>query len=233
MWIRSLSSTRNQVEFSSLVPTLRAAEKFEKSHLSSPEVAPLVYAAEIFYVDGYFLTHGTESILDLGRKAAADSKVFALNLSAPFIVQSFNAQLQSVLPYCDIIIGNETEAKAYASATGFPEPQNLVATARAIALSPKVNMSQPRIVVITRGPESTVLVSSADSDNVKMYKVTPVPDGEIVDTNGAGDAFAGGFLGALVVGKNLDDCVEVGHKMGAMCVQMAGPQFKWPKVQIL
>ncbi|KAI6163652.1 Ribokinase-like protein [Pisolithus thermaeus] len=217
----------------SLVPTLRAAEKFEKSHLSSPEVAPLVYAAEIFYVDGYFLTHGTESILDLGRKAAADSKVFALNLSAPFIVQSFNAQLQSVLPYCDIIIGNETEAKAYASATGFPEPQNLVATARAIALSPKVNMSQPRIVVITRGPESTVLVSSADSDNVKMYKVTPVPDGEIVDTNGAGDAFAGGFLGALVVGKNLDDCVEVGHKMGAMCVQMAGPRFKWPKVQIL
>ncbi|KAI6031247.1 Ribokinase-like protein [Pisolithus microcarpus] len=213
----------------SLVPTLRAAEKFEKSHLSSSEVAPLVDAAEMFYVDGYFLTHGTESILDIGRKAAAASKVFVLNLSAPYVVQSFNAQLQSVLPYCDFIIGNETEAEAYASTTGFPEPQNLVATARTIALSPKTNMSKPRIVVITRGPKPTVLVSSAEPDNVKVYEVTPIPDSLIVDTNGAGDAFAGGFLGALVVGKDLDDCVGVGHKMGAMCVQLVGPQFKWPK----
>ncbi|KAI6012672.1 Ribokinase-like protein [Pisolithus orientalis] len=204
----------------SLVPTLRAAEKFEKSHLSSPEVAPLVDAAGYIYVDGYFLTHGTES-------------VFALNLAAPFIAQSFIAQLQSVLPYCDIIIGNETEAEAYASATGLPEPKNLVLTARAIALLPKANPKQPRIVVITRGPEPTVLVSSVDSNNVKVYKVTPIPDSLIVDTNGDGDAFAGGFLSALIAGKNLDECVEVGHKMGAMCVQMVGPQFKWPKVQIL
>ncbi|KAI6136133.1 Ribokinase-like protein [Pisolithus sp. B1] len=136
-------------------------------------------------------------------------------------------------PTATLSLGTRLKPKHMPPQQAFPEPQNLVATARAIALSPKVNMSQPRIVVITRGPESTVLVSSTDSDNVKMYKVTPVPDGEIVDTNGAGDAFAGGFLGALVVGKNLDDCVEVGHKMGAMCVQMVGPQFKWPKVQVL
>ncbi|KIK29972.1 hypothetical protein PISMIDRAFT_671957 [Pisolithus microcarpus 441] len=217
----------------SLVTTLRAAEKFEKSHLSSPEVAPLVEAAKVFYVEGFFLTHGTESILEVSKKASASSKVFALNLSAPFIAQFFNVQLQSVLPYCDIIIGNETEAEAYASATGLPEPKNLVATAKAIALLPKANMSQPRIVIFTHGAESTVLVSSAEIDNAKVYQVTPIPDDQIVDTNGAGDAFAGGFLGALVAGKNLDDCVEAGHKMGAMCVQLVGPQFKLPKVQIL
>ncbi|KAI6015647.1 Ribokinase-like protein [Pisolithus marmoratus] len=217
----------------SLVTTLRAAEMFERSHLSSPEVAPLVDAAKVFYVEGFFLTHGTESILEISKKASAASKVFALNLSATFIAQSFNAQLQRVLPYCDIIIGNETEAEAYASATGLPEPQNLVATAKTISRLPKANPKQPRIVVITRGPEPTVLVSSADSDNVKVYEVIPIPDSQIVDTNGAGDAFAGGFLGALVAGKNLDDCVEVGHKMGAMCVQLVGPQFKWPKVQVL
>lgn len=47
----------------------------------------------------------------------------------------------------------------------------------------------------------------------------PLKDEQIVDTNGAGDAFAGGVLGALVAGKALDEAVEVGHKMGAMCVQ--------------
>ncbi|KAI6133701.1 Ribokinase-like protein [Pisolithus croceorrhizus] len=200
----------------SLVTTLRAAEKFEKSHLSSPEVAPLVDAAKVFYVEGYFLTHGTETILEVSKKASASSKVFALNLSAPFIAQFFNVQLQSVLPYCDVIIGNETEAEAYASAMGLPEPKDLAATARAIALSPKANMSQPRIVIFTHGAESTVLVSSADPDNAKVYKVTPIPDDQI-----------GGFLEPRLI------AVDAGHKMGAMCVQLVGPQFKWPKVQIL
>ena len=55
--------------------TLRAAEKFEVSHLSSPEVTPLVEAAKIFYVEGYFLTHGLESVLHIAKKATEGSKV--------------------------------------------------------------------------------------------------------------------------------------------------------------
>ena len=60
---------------SSLVTTLRVAEKFEKSHLSSPEVAPLVEAAKVFYLEGYFLTHGAESALELAKKSSEASKV--------------------------------------------------------------------------------------------------------------------------------------------------------------
>ncbi len=45
-------------------------------------------------------------------------------------------------------------------------------------------------------------------------------DSEIVDTNGAGDAFAGGLLAALVLEKSLDDAIDVGHKMGSMSVQL-------------
>ena len=60
---------------SSLVTTLRAAEKFEKSHLSSPEVAPLIDGAKVFYVEGYFLTHGTESALEIAKKASETGKV--------------------------------------------------------------------------------------------------------------------------------------------------------------
>ncbi|KIM69958.1 hypothetical protein SCLCIDRAFT_494404 [Scleroderma citrinum Foug A] len=216
----------------SLVTTLRAAEKFEKSHLSSPEVAPLVDAAKVFYVEGFFLTHGTESVLEVSKKASEASKVFVLNLSAPFIPQFFGAQLSSVLFYCDIIIGNETEAEAYATAAGLKDPKDLVATARAIATLPKANKAR-RIVIFTHGPKSTILVSSEDPANPKEYKVTPIPDEQIVDTNGAGDAFAGGFLGAFVAGKTIDECVEVGHKLGAMSVQLVGPQYKQPKVPIL
>lgn len=48
--------------------------------------------------------------------------------------------------------------------------------------------------------------------------MTALSASQIVDTNGAGDAFAGGFYGGLVSGKNVDEAVEIGHKLGAMCV---------------
>lgn len=217
----------------SLVTTLQAAEMFEQSHLSSPVVAPLVDAANVFYVEGFFLTHGASIVLELSKKASAASKTFVLNFSAPFIPQFFGTQLQSILPYCDIIIGNETEAEAYAAANGLPDTKDLAAIAKAVAISPKSNKSRPRVVIFTHGAESTILVSSAEPDSPKVFKVSPIDDKLIVDTNGAGDAFAGGFLGAYVAGKSFDECVEVGHKMGAMCVQLVGPQFPWPKVSVL
>lgn len=37
-----------------------------------------------------------------------------MNLSAPFIAQFFKAQVDEILPYVDILIGNESEAEAYA-----------------------------------------------------------------------------------------------------------------------
>ena len=64
----------------SLVTTLAAAEKFEREHLASPTVAPLVDAAKVFYVEGYFLTHGTESALEIAKKASAAGKVRQLLL---------------------------------------------------------------------------------------------------------------------------------------------------------
>ncbi|KAF5385057.1 hypothetical protein D9615_001090 [Tricholomella constricta] len=211
--------------YRSLVTDLRAAEKFDQSHLSSPAVAPLIEAAKFFYVEGYFLTHGTASILELSQKAAAAGKAFAINLSAPFIPQFFKAQLQQVLPFCDIIIGNEAEAESWASANGLPDPKDLAGIAKAIAILPKTNASRPRVVVFTQGARSTILVTSTEPDSPKVFPVNPLQDEEIVDTNGAGDAFAGGFIGAYVAGKSLDECVEVGHVLGRMSVpSTVGPR---------
>ena len=141
-----------------------------------------------------------------------------LNLSAPFIPQFFGVQLQQIIPYCDIIIGNEDEAAAWAEATGFPD-KDLGAIAKALANQPKANPARPRTVIITHGAESTTVVTAGDAEP-KVFPVHALTDAEIVDTNGAGDAFAGGFLGAYVAGKNLEECVEAGHKLGAMCVQL-------------
>ena len=60
----------------SLIATLRIADKFEKSHLLSSEVAPLVESVKFYYMDGYFLTHGLESAFYLSSKSATAGKVF-------------------------------------------------------------------------------------------------------------------------------------------------------------
>ena len=65
----------------SLVATLRVAEEFDKSHLLSPEVAPLVDCVKVCYMDGYFLTHGLESALYLSSKFAAAGKVISFSIN--------------------------------------------------------------------------------------------------------------------------------------------------------
>jgi len=228
----------------SLCTTLQAAEMFSPSHLSSPEIAPLVSAAKFFYVGGFFLTHGVESTLELAKHAASTGKVFALNLSAPFIPQFFKAQLQQILPYVDILFGNESEAASYAAADGLPT-EDVAKIATALASLPKINASRPRLVVITQGSDSTIVASSEPSDsktlpnlttedaNPKVFPVQKLAAEQIIDTNGAGDMFAGGFMGAYVLGKSLEQCVDTGHALGAMCVQQVGPTLKFPKVTVL
>ncbi|CCO37344.1 adenosine kinase [Rhizoctonia solani AG-1 IB] len=216
----------------SLVTTLRAAEMFDKSHLSSPEVAPLVDGAEFYYVGGFFLTHGVESALEVAKKAATAGKTFALNLSAPFICQFFGVQLGQVLPYVDILFGNESEAAAWAAANGLASDTPLQEIAKTLANLAKHNPSRQRTVVITSGPDATIVAKSGHGEEPKTYAVTRLADNEIVDTNGAGDMFAGGFMGAIVAGKSIDEAVEVGHKLGAMCVKTIGPQLQFPKVNV-
>ncbi|KAJ8454352.1 hypothetical protein ONZ45_g19342 [Pleurotus djamor] len=213
----------------SLVSTLRAARKFNITHFNEPHVFASLNAAKVFYVEGYFLTHGLDCVLDLGSRATMRSTdTFVLNLAAPYLLHSYNNEVKQVLPYCDIVIGNEAEAFAYGASNNVP--QDLHKIAQSISMLPKANPAKPRVVIFTQGAEATIYVTSYPTTgvpgDVKVVPVKPLEDGEIGDTNGAGDAFAGGFLAGWILGKNMQECVEIGHKMG-------GPQFKWPKVQVV
>lgn len=215
----------------SLVTRLGAAEKFTPDHLATADVQKLLDNAKYFYVGGFFLTHGVESTLIVAKKASERGVPFSINLSAPFIPQFFKDQLDQVLPYTTLVIGNESEAEAYAVSHGL-DTKDLVAIAKSIAKFDS-KTGKPRTVVITQGPSETLVVHSDDVDNVKRFPVNKVPDDQIVDTNGAGDAFAGGLLGALILGKGIDEAVDVGHKLGCMCIGQSGPSLKFPKEKIL
>ncbi|SCV70544.1 BQ2448_3306 [Microbotryum intermedium] len=213
----------------SLCTTLGAAESFSPSYLDTPNVKHLVEHAKFFYFGGFFLTHGLESALKLAKHAQENDKPFTMNLSAPFIPQFFQTQVDEILPYVSILIGNESEAEAFASSHDWENPKDIEAVALKLSQIPTKG-DKGRIVVITQGSKHTIV---AREGKIEAFKVDKLDKDKIVDTNGAGDAFAGGLLGAYASGKSLEDSIEVGHRLGAMNVQLIGPTFKFPKEKVM
>lgn len=215
----------------SLVTDLAAANEFKASHLQKPENWSYVENAKYFYIGGFHLTVSPEAIELLGKHAAEKNKIFALNFSAPFIPQFFKDPLDKSVPYCDYIIANESEAAAYAESHGL-ETTDVVEIAKHVAKLPKVNTQRPRTVVFTQGTQPTVTVTyyaDKDSFDINEFGVRELPQDKVVDTNGAGDAFAAGFIAALVEGKDLAQAVDVGQWAASISIQLVGPTFPFPK----
>ena len=107
-----------------------------------------------------------------------------LSLSAPFIPSVFKEPLDQVMPYADVVIGNEAEAQSYADSHGL-DMNSIPEIAKAIAKLPKKNSQRARRVIITQGTDNTV-VGMGDEESPKTYPVHAIRESEICDTNGAG-----------------------------------------------
>ena len=83
-----------------------------------------------------------------------------------------------------------------------------------------------------RESQFDVTVSSLYPDDEANHPSSHT-DEEIVDTNSAVNAFAGGLLGALAAGKSWDEAVEAARTLGAVRVAQVEPQHKWPRVEVL
>jgi len=206
----------------SMVTDLGAANHYKLEHLKS-EKWNLVENADFYYVGGYHLTVCVPAILALAEHAAATNKVFSMNLSAPFLCQFFKNQMDEVLPYLDYLIGNESEALAYSEAHGWGIT-DIVEIAKKLAAVPKKNAARPRVVVITQGTQPTIVATDREP-STQTFPVREVNQEEIIDTNGAGDAFAGGFLGGLVKGEPLPTCIDMGQWLASLSIREFGPAF--------
>merc|ERR1712194_647020 len=207
----------------SLCTNLGAANNYKVDHAKTPEMWKIVEGAKIVYSAGFFITVSPDAIEAVSDQTAKSGAIYCLNLSAPFIVQvpPFRACLEKTLPNCDILFGNETEARAYAEAVGW-ETDNVEFIATRLSLVPmnlKNGESRKRKVVITQGCEPTVV---AEHGHVTLHPINKVAADKIVDTNGAGDAFVGGFLAALSKGKDTAACCKAGNHSASIIIQHSG-----------
>jgi len=205
----------------SLVANLSAANCYKSEHLKSPENWALVEKAKFFYIAGFFLTVSPESIQLVAEHAAQKRKIFMMNLAAPFICEFFTEALMKVFPYMDYVFGNETEARTFAKAQGW-ETDNVEEIALKMSALPKASGTYARIAVITQGSDPVVV---AKYGKVTLFPVILIPKENIVDTNGAGDAFVGGFLAQLVLGKSIEECVKYGNYAANVIIQRSGCTF--------
>ena len=79
-----------------------------------------------------------------------------------------------------------------------------------------------RTVIMTRGKEPVVVVSG---EKIVHFPCHPISPDEIVDVNGAGDAFLGGFLAKFLVDACLSDCVAAGLSLSNSVIRKVGCSF--------
>ncbi|KAK7949668.1 hypothetical protein PG988_016307 [Apiospora saccharicola] len=196
----------------SLCTDLGAANHYDLEHLKRDDIWKLVKNADFYYVGGFHFT-----------EAAANNKVFMVNMSAPFIAQFFKDPLDESAKYWDYLICNESEAEAYATSHSLScNPTDVATIAKEIANLPKANEKRKRVVVITQGTEPTIIATQGEAE-VRSFPVHAIAKEKITDTNGAGDAFAGGFVAGLVKGESLEKSVDMGQWLASLSIQELGP----------
>jgi len=205
----------------SLCTYLEAANLFTKEHLMQPTNFAYIEKAQFYYVTGFFLTVSAESFQTVAKYAASKNRPFMFNLSAAFISQFYTKEVNDALPYVDIIFGNEVEAEAFSNVQNFGT-SDMVEIAKKVAALPKENKARSRIVVFTQGVDPVIVV---EGDSVKTFEVKPLPEDKIKDTNGAGDAFVGGFMAQYTQGKPIESCVKCGIWAASVIIQFSGCQF--------
>ncbi|VDO23559.1 unnamed protein product [Brugia timori] len=204
----------------SLCAHLAAANLFTIDHLEKLESRVLIETAQYFYISGFFLTVCPAAVMFIAQHASKHNKVFATNLAAPFVLKYFRNEFLELLPYVDILFGNEREGKAFADAINY-NTHELQQICVKIAAFSKINEKRQRIVILTQGSDPTIVYQNGNNDAVK-YPVKKLKHEEIVDTNGAGDAFVGGFLSQYIQQKSIADSVKCGHYAAAVIIQQEG-----------
>lgn len=158
-------------------------------------VAEDIAAAKILYIEGYLWD--VEAAIEAAKKAikiarANDTKV-AFTLSDSFCVGRFRDDFLELLKEdIDILFANEEEAMALCGVNEFNE-----------ALQQLSNWDG--IAAITRGEKGCVI-----SGHGETHVLDALPVKTVLDTTGAGDAFAGGFLFGLTHDKPLSTCGKLG-----------------------
>jgi sugar/nucleoside kinase (ribokinase family) len=165
-----------------------------------------IRAARVLYFEGYMCKDETDAALRaaIGTARAAGTLV-AMSASDPAWVELRRDDMWELLPEMDLLLANEPEALGLAGTKDLQE-----AIRRLVEVCP--------IVAVTLGSEGS-LVTRRGGETVA---VPAEPVAHAIDTTGAGDSFAAGFLYGMVHGMDLESSARLGSLAAAEIVSHLG-----------
>lgn len=162
----------------------------------------------VLYVEGYLWDdeRSKAAIRKAMHAAKVSGRKIAFTLSDPFCVGRYRSEFLNLLRHdIDILFANEEEAKSLFSVDNF---DSALEHAR----------DWPGLAVITRSEKGCVV--AAPSGEFHMQEAEPVA--RVVDTTGAGDQFAAGFLHGFACGLDLGSCARLGSIAAAEVISHYG-----------
>jgi sugar/nucleoside kinase (ribokinase family) len=162
------------------------------------------------YIEGYLVTSptGRAAAIELHKQARANQTKIALSLSDPAMVQFFRDGLLAMIgDGVDLLFCNRDEA------LGFTETTSLTSACEKLKKYTKQ-------FAITCGGDGALVFDGQQLIQVKAHPVKPL------DTNGAGDMFAGAFLFALSQHNDFKTAGEFANLAAAAVVTQYGPRLK-------
>ncbi|MDR2906399.1 MAG: adenosine kinase [Bacteroidales bacterium] len=184
--------------------------------MSAGQLSPQLFAGyDYFHIEGYLVQN--YDLIRTGIRLAKEAGCkISLDLASYNVVEESREFLTEMIEnYVDIIFANEEEAKAFCGKS----PEEALAI-----LAQHVDHA-----IVKIGKYGSLVQNKAQMERIG------VPQGlNVIDTNGAGDVYAAGFLYSLMSGKDLKSCGELGAKLASEVVQVMGaklPKEHWQNLR--
>jgi sugar/nucleoside kinase (ribokinase family) len=174
--------------------------------------------AAIVHIEGYLLFN--EDLIAAALRAAKSAgALISLDLASFTVVEASKMILKDIVSdFVDILIANEDEAKAF---TGYTDDIKAISA-----------MAQnTTIAALKVGKRGSYI-----SHKGKTIKIEPIGDGDVLDTTGAGDLWASGFLYGLVNGYRFEKCGKLGSACGYEVARVTGtniPEEGWQRIKTI
>lgn len=176
----------------------------------------VVAEAKVTYFEGYLWDppRAKDAIREAARIAHAHGREVSMTLSDPFCVGRYRGEFLDLMRSgtVDIVFANRQEALSLYETEDFD-----------LALE-KIG-KDCKLAAVTTSEDGAVIVRGSERIVIPAYAIK-----ELVDTTGAGDLFAAGFLFGYTAGRSLEDCGKLGCLAAATVIQQIGPR---PQVLLL
>ena len=169
--------------------------------------ANLIADAHVTYIEGYQwdTPRAKQAIRKACQTARRAKRQVALSLSDPFVVERHRADLMLLIEdHVDLLFGNEAEVFNLFHVDNFNDAVMRLRQTRTLAC-------------MTRSAKGAVVV-----DGTTTTEVPAAPVAKVIDTTGAGDLFAAGFLYGFTHGRDLAGCARIGALAAAEVISHLG-----------